>query len=97
MNEHTGDVIIWNNRYAVDPETLWPNYFNGENRGYRDPLNPYVYDGIISGRLTLYGLVIYQDLENNNYVMRIKAVKNGNRFDIKYLYFGTPFGELKPK
>jgi hypothetical protein len=89
LDEQDGVIVTWVNRWseAALKQILWPGMTNGENRFYRDPTSPAIYEGIMSGRFKLIGIVSYNDLETNDFSMQIKAVRTNDVFETRILGF----------
>jgi hypothetical protein len=98
FDEQTGDLHIWVNYNAYSKEILWPGKTaKWESRNYHDPNPPSLYQRIMSGRYTLFGLIRYRDLGYNDYIMRVKIIKKGDFYETRCLSLQTPYGDLSPK
>ena len=96
-NRQTGEFTAWTNWGAVVPEPLWPNTPGLiEDRAYHDPHPPELYNGVMSGRLQLFGVCLYNDFEMKDYMEQVKIDKTETNFITRYLVFHTPLGDLYP-
>jgi hypothetical protein len=62
---------------------------------YRDKTSPAIFDGIMSGNLTLLGMVQFKDLENHDYGMHVRAIRTNNEFEVRYLDLTGYFKEIE--